>query len=486
MSEANGIAELRIDYVPFGRNGSATLTARVGDDILSHAKVDLGKPKARTEFVQSLVKGRPGISGDVLEKELLRIGAELAARRAKGDDVEPEQPGAAELLAKMPEHVRSEARSMLEAPNLLGRCYKDVASLGVAGEGDLVASIYLIGVSRLLPKPLAAIVQAPSSVGKSFTVGKVAELFPPETVIQATAMTAQSLYYLEPGALRHKWIVAGERSRREDDDTAEATRALREMISSGRLTKLVPMKEDGKIVTQRIEQEGPIAYIETTTLTKIFDEDANRCLLLNADERPQQTRMIVDRIAATYSGAIAAIPTPIIQRHHAAQRMLQQRPVFIPFAGKVAEHFDCERVEARRAIGHVMGMIQACALLHQFRRMIDGDGRIVAEAADYELARHLCRGPLARLLGGRISEAAIRFRDRLESWAGDRFTTTQAAKRDRKASQTVRDWLRDLCEAGAVEQVESAKGSRPATWKLLDIDHDELVTGDSGLPEKIS
>ena len=57
-------------------------------------------------------------------------------------------------------------------------------------------------------------------------------MFPPETVIHATAMTAQSLYYLESGALRHKFIVAGERSRREDDDTAEATRALREMIGS--------------------------------------------------------------------------------------------------------------------------------------------------------------------------------------------------------------------------------------------------------------
>lgn len=485
MNEAYGSTELRIDYVPFGKNGSATLTARLGDDILSHSKVDLGKPKARTEFAESIAKGRPGIDANAIEKELLRIGADLVHRHVDCDDDHPAVPTAADLLAKTPDHVRAEARAMLESPDLLGRCYRDVAALGVAGEGDLVAAVYLTGVSRLLRKPLAAIVQAPSSVGKSYTVGKVAELFPPEEMIHATAMTAQSLYYLEPGALRHKWIVAGERSRREDDDTAEATRALREMISSGRLAKLVPMKQEGKIVTQRIEQDGPIAFVETTTQSRIFDEDANRCLLLTADERPQQTRMIVDRIAATYAGATDVDTKPIIERHHAAQRMLEPWPVSIPFAGKIAEQFDCERVEARRAIGHVMGMIQACAMLHQFQRTIDGAGRIVATVADYEMARHLCRGPLARLLGGRTSDAAIRFHQRLQSWVVDRFTTTEAAKRDRKASQTVRDWLRALCEAGGVEQIEASKGSRPATWKLLEINHDELAAGESGLPEKI-
>lgn len=480
MSEANGCAELRIEYKPIGWNGSATLTARLGDDILAHAKVDLAKPKARTEFVKSLTKGRPGISAAAVEAELLRIGAELTVPPIAEE--KPPQPDSQELLMRMPQSVRDEARTMLESPDLLQRMIDDVAALGVAGERQLVATIILVGVSRLLPRPLAAIVQAPSSTGKSYVVEKVATIFPPEAVIHATSMTAQSLYYLQPGSLQHKWIVAGERSRKEDDDTAEATRALREMIGSGKLTKLVPMKEGGKIVTQRIEQPGPVAYIETTTLSKIFDEDANRCLLLTADERTAQTKAILDRLAARYSGAAKDGGDAIIARHHALQRMIQQRPVAVPFAEQLAARFPDERIEARRAYPHLMGMIQASAQLHQYQRKIDADGRIVADADDYQLARFLCSGPLARLLGGRISDAAIRFYDRLVAWAPDKFTTTEAAKQDRKSNQAVRAWLIELCDAGGVEQVEESRGNRPATWRLTGVDRSTLDKGDGGLP----
>ncbi len=373
---------------------------------------------------------------------LLSHAAEHTKRNAKADEKTPE-PDADTLLLKMSEHVRAEARAMLVSPDLMQRVIDDVAATGVGGERELVGSNYLIGVSRLLPCPLAAIVQAPSSTGKSYMVEKTAALFPPEAVIHATAMTAQSLYYLESGALQHRFIVAGERSRKEDDDTAEATRALREMIGSGRLTKLVPMKEDGRFVTQRIEQPGPIAYIETTTLTKIFDEDANRCLLLTADERPQQTAHVVNRLAAGYSGGATINVDMIVQRHHAAQRMIQGRPVVIPFAAQIAERFDCERVEARRAYPQLMSMIQASALLHQFQRQLVVDGQIVASVDDYQLARHLVRGPLARLLGGRISDAALRFYDRLVAWSRDKFSTAEAYRHDRKSQQAIRGWLRE-------------------------------------------
>ena len=62
----------------------------------------------------------------------------------------------------------------------------------------------------------------------------------------ADQMTPQALFHMEPGSLKNRFVAAGERSRKENDDTAEATRALREMISSGRLFKLMPTKEGGE------------------------------------------------------------------------------------------------------------------------------------------------------------------------------------------------------------------------------------------------
>ena len=70
------------------------------------------------------------------------------------------------------------------------------------------------------------------------------------------------------------------------------------MISAGRLSKLVTFKEAGEFVTKLISQDGPIAFIETTTQTKIFGEDANRCLLFSVDEGPEQTKAIIDCLAA--------------------------------------------------------------------------------------------------------------------------------------------------------------------------------------------
>ena len=129
-------------------------------------------------------------------------------------------------------------------------------------------------------------------------------------------------------------------------------------------------------------------------------------------------------------------------------------------------------------------------LLHQFQRQIDCDGRIVATPDDYQLAHYLARGPLARLLGGRISDAAIRCYDRLATWAANHelFSTTDAVKHDRASDRAIRGWLRELAGVAAIEQVGEGKGSRPATWRLLDIDRSELEAGDCGLPsvEEIS
>jgi len=211
----------------------------------------------------------------------------------------------------------------------------------------------------------------------------VASLFPPEVVIHATQMTPQALFHMKPGSLRHRFIVAGERSRAENDDTADATRALREMISSGWLTKLMPMKVRGEIQTVTIDQEGPIAYVES-------------------------------KLAEGYSGVVSQNTTDqIIDRHHALQRVLQECAVVAPFAGRLGELVTHKRVEARRAFPQLMSMVQASALLHQRQRQVDNDGRLVAEPDDYQLARYLLLNPLGRLLGGRLSDPAARFHTRL-------------------------------------------------------------------------
>ena len=127
---------------------------------------------------------------------------------------------------------------------------------------------------------------------------------------------------------------------------------------------------------------------------------------MTSDERPEQTRRILATLAGVYAHGAVIDRQRIINKHHALQRMLQPHVVLVPYAEQLAGAMGSYRVEARRAYPQVVSMIQASALLHQRQRQIDSDGRLLAAADDYQLARHLLGLPMARQLGGRISEPA--------------------------------------------------------------------------------
>ena len=102
-------------------------------------------------------------------------------------------------LAKMPADVRGDAEEFLADPKILERAVADITAAGVVGESRLTATLYLIGVSAQLPRPLSAIIRGPSAGGKSYIVEQTATWFPPEVVLHATSLTTNALYYFEPG-----------------------------------------------------------------------------------------------------------------------------------------------------------------------------------------------------------------------------------------------------------------------------------------------
>jgi hypothetical protein len=298
-------------------------------------------------------------------------------------------------------------------------------------------------------------------------------------VLFATQITPQALFHMPPDSLRHKFIVAGERSRNDDDEVAEATRALREMISSGRLTKLMPVKFGNELQTVLIQQEGPIAYVESTTMSKVFGEDENRCISLFTDERNEQTRRVMQRLASGYADVGIDIDTNasrVTNISHAIQRLLLRKEVLVQFAPRLAELLPDNRVEVRRAFPHLVSLVQASALLHQYQRCQDNAGRVIATHEDYRLARYLLLEPMRRLLGGGISEPSRRFHERLRSWFGlAQFSTKDARMKEQASRSSVSDWLRELNTAGALELVEPGRGSLPATWRLSELTPDEDV-----------
>ena len=269
---------------------------------------------------------------------------------------------------------------------------------------------------------------------------------------------------MERGSLSHKFVVAGERSRAQNDDTAEATRALREMLSGGELTKLVPMKLGGEITTQVIRQPGPIAYVESTTLTDVFDEDRNRAVLLHCDESEQQTRTILRSMAAHYVSGDGS-ERDVFEKHHAVQRMLDPFFVVIPYADRIAESVNAARTEIRRAFPMLMSCIQASALLHQKQRKLDSNARLIADVFDYRLARQLLIEPLSEQLADELSQTTKQFYQWLTTWADGEFTHRDCADRG-KGDGAVKNNLRLLRRHGSVVIAVERAGPNPAKYRL--------------------
>jgi hypothetical protein len=478
--EIKAAGRARVDITVRNEQGGIVLT-----DQANLASID-GRRRTAKDLCGKLREFGIEKTSAELEQELQAVWARFAedqekqaAEQAKaGEDLDEQDPDSRERrrLEGMPDDVRAQAEELVRSPSLMKSIVDSIAALGVAGERELGAMLYLIGTSRKLDRPLAGRVKGPSSSGKSYIIERVAWLLPPESVLFATQITPQALFHMPPDSLRHKFIVAGERSRKDDDEVAEATRALREMISSGRLSKLMPVKFGNELQTVLIQQEGPIAYVESTTMSKVFGEDENRCVSLFTDERNEQTRRVMQCLASCYAGVCIDIDTNarrVITVSHAIQRMLMRKEVLVPFAPRLAELLPDSRVEVRRAFPHLESLVQASALLHQYQRCQDNAGRVIATHEDYRLARYLLREPMRRLMGGGISEPARRFHERLRGWFGlAQFTTKDARMKEQASRASVHDWLSELNAAGAVELVEPGRGSLPATWRLCDLTPD--------------
>lgn len=165
-------SEVNIEYHPIGRNGKVKVIARLAGEPIVVDAIEITKAKARREFVVQLYEAHPTIDGDAIDRELLKIAADLPGTTEEATTDLRSLSDAA--LAGMPGTVVKAAEAMLRAPDLMERVAADIGLLGVAGEEKLGKILYLVAVSRLLEKPLAARVHGPTASGKSHIANQAA------------------------------------------------------------------------------------------------------------------------------------------------------------------------------------------------------------------------------------------------------------------------------------------------------------------------
>jgi DNA primase catalytic core len=336
------------------------LRLKVGDRFHLDS-LDLARDADRRRFVERAAE-ETGVSADVLKRDVGRLL--LALEQAQVELARPAEK--ASSVVRLTEAERAEAFAWLTAPDLVGRLRAAFHKAGIIGEENNTLLAYLAGVSRLLERPLAIIVQSASAAGKTTLMDAVLAFFPEEERIKYSAMTGQSLYYLGETNLKHKILAIVEEAGAE-----KASYALKLLQSEGELTIASTGKDPatGRMETQVYRVEGPVMIMLTTTAIDLDEELQNRCLTLSVDESPEQTAKIhtLQRERRTLAGLVAkAERTELLRVLRNAQRLLTAVDVLNPYAPSLT--FPSGRTRNRRDHEKYLTLIDSIALLHQHQR----------------------------------------------------------------------------------------------------------------------
>jgi DNA primase len=359
--------------------------------------LDLYQARQRTAFVAAAAS-ELGVSRNVLTQDLGRLLLSLERHREEQASSSDQDDA-----PKLSEAETREALELLRDPRLLERILADFERAGLVGEETNKLVGYLAAVSRKLEEPLAVIVQSSSAAGKTSLMDAVLAFVPAEERVQYSALTGQSLFYMQDKNLAHKILAVV-----EEEGAERASYALKLLQSEGELTIASTGKdpETGKLVTHEYRVEGPVMIILTTTAVEIDEELLNRAIVLAVDEDRAQTRRVhrVQREKRTLEGLLARRANDdLVHLHQNAQRLLRPLAVVNPYAPRLT--FLDTRTRTRRDHEKYLTLIDAVALLHQHQRevhTIERAGGVIeyveVEPSDIEIANRLAGEVLGRSL----------------------------------------------------------------------------------------
>jgi len=205
-----------------------------------------------------------------------------------------------------------------------------------------------------------------SGSGKTHLQESIAELIPEAEVINITGMTDNALYYYGKDYLKHKLYLV------EDMDglSEDAQYTSRELISKGRLKKDVVKKDNqGNLRTEHVEVEGPVCFAGCTTREKVYEDNANRCLLLYRDESKAQKEAVMVAQRKASAGKINELEQGKIKDlFKDVQMLLKPIKVVNPYAEQLI--LPNKVFKPLRTNAHYLKFIEVITFYHQHQRVM--------------------------------------------------------------------------------------------------------------------
>ena len=201
---------------------------------------------------------------------------------------------------------KSTALANLKRENLMEWTLETLIQTGIVGEAENAMILHTAMTSRMYEDPVSVICLSQSGTGKSYLLERVAKCFPVEDIIENTQFTDNSFYYWKDG-VKGKIILI------EDMEGAQNVEyPMRELITKKYITKTVVHKDSkGNMQTIQHRVEGPATFLGCTTKEKIYEDNANRCILIYLDASKVQDKNVMDYQKQVRAGQIDKYATDV-------------------------------------------------------------------------------------------------------------------------------------------------------------------------------
>ena len=301
------------------------------------------------------------------EMQLAIAALTQALENYRSEQIAKQQPKQPEKRILTAARERN-AIQFLKRTDLMEATDQLIEQSGVVGEKINRQILWYVYTTRLREQPLHVICLGASGSGKTYLQERVSELIPEEDKVSGTSISENALYYAQDLQLPHKLFII------EDlDGASHVLYALRELQTKSSIRKIVTHKDNkGNMKTIIVEVAGPICLTGTTTKERLYEDNANRCLLLYLDGSPQQHEAIMAHQRKRSAGKInkqqveeareflrdvQSVLHPIAVRNPYAEQLQIPETVFKPL----------------RTHAHYLGFIEAITFYHQYQREVKTD-----------------------------------------------------------------------------------------------------------------
>lgn len=436
----------------------------------------------QVEQLQEMLCAQLELPGSQATKVLAELTTALEEyRQGRLEAIKPTTTG----TYQMSEQERKAALKYLKRPDLMEQTLRDITASGIVGEENNAMTGYIVNLSRKREKPLHVMYLGESGSGKTHLQEGLSMLVPEEDRIEVTGLSDQALYY-EGLKLKGKILFI------EDLDGAENVMyIIRELQSKGRITKRVAWRDNkGNTKTVEVVAKGPVVISSCTTRERLYEDNANRCILLYIDQGKVQDKRVMDYMKAKSTGKVMESEQETIRKRlQNAQRLLREVKVYNPYA-ELIELPDTV-FKPRRSLPLLLGFIETVTFYHQYQREVktkSRSGELVEpyiESSPEDIAKSFAL--LKDVLFAKsdeLSRATREFLERLKAEVkpGESFYSKQIRQKLRISATSLKRYMGELQAYG---YVKIGGGNRYRGYEYKVIDYKEYEKLRQGIEQRL-